>query len=226
MDQDNSIFQHELEDTFDNLLESNSDSMSIIPFESSSTAYNLEYFISPFNDEYFNSSLYTSENLTLSDNSAQSALSLDNFEEITLSSDSLNYSDSSNSTSLQNTIKHKSVFVTSFNKKPKPGKSWVWKYMNKDKLVKKITCLVPVERNRKIEKCGESFALLTSTSTLGAHLRTIHRLSENGSLLPLSGISKQPISKKPIEVAQKDPTQPTLLDTIKNRHYLLKKKID
>ncbi|CAG8807158.1 8192_t:CDS:1, partial [Gigaspora rosea] len=46
---------------------------------------------------------------------------LDNSENLTSPSDSFTYSDSSN---VKNTKKHKSVFATSSNKKPKPGKSW------------------------------------------------------------------------------------------------------
>ncbi|CAG8536910.1 10370_t:CDS:1, partial [Gigaspora rosea] len=38
--------------------------------------------------------------------------------------------------------------------------------------------------------------------------------------------SKQPISKKPIHIAQNDPTQPTLLDTITKLSSLSSKKKD
>ncbi|CAG8781317.1 22651_t:CDS:1, partial [Gigaspora rosea] len=89
-----------------------------------------------------------------------------------------------------------------------------------------MTCLVPVEKGRIIGPYEETFALLTSTSTLGAHLCTVHQLSEKGSLLPSSGTSKQPISKKPIHVAQNDPTQPTLLNTVTKPSSLSSKKKD
>ncbi|CAG8459474.1 12391_t:CDS:2 [Dentiscutata heterogama] len=56
--------------------------------------------------------------------------------------------------------------------------------MTKDKLVKKETkCSVLVNQNGKIEKCEEMFALLTSTSTLGAYLRTVYHLLEKEELL-------------------------------------------
>ncbi|CAG8671104.1 2069_t:CDS:2, partial [Gigaspora rosea] len=64
------------------------------------------------------------------------------------------------------------------------------------------------------------------TSMLGSHLRTVHCLLEKGSLLPLSGISEQPVSKKTINIAQKDSTQPMLIDTLKNKLLLSSKKKD
>ncbi|CAG8570725.1 25537_t:CDS:2, partial [Gigaspora rosea] len=98
---------------------------------------------------------------------------------------------------------------------------------NINKYIKKETkCLVRVKRDGNIVECSETFALLTSTSTLGSYLRTIYRLLDKGSLLPLSGTSEQPASKKPINIAQKDPTQPTLIDTLKNKPLLSSKKKD
>ncbi|CAG8468668.1 16551_t:CDS:2, partial [Gigaspora rosea] len=113
LDQNDSTFQDESEDTSDSKLEYNLDSISVTPFESS-TLYN-EYSMSSPNLEC-TTLLYTSESSFSSEQ-----FNLDNSENLTLPSDSFTYSDSSN---IKNTKKHKSVFATSFNKKPKPGKSW------------------------------------------------------------------------------------------------------
>ncbi|CAG8588634.1 23503_t:CDS:2, partial [Gigaspora rosea] len=170
--------------------------------------YNSDFIsVTPFEsstlyNEYSTSSpnLECTTSLYTSESSFSSEqFNLDNSENLTSPSDSFTYSDSSN---VKNTKKHKSVFAISSNKKPKPGK------------------------NEIIGPCEETFALLTSTSTLRAHLCTVHRLSEKGSLLPLSGTSKQPIFKKPIHVAQNDPTQPTLLDTITKLSSLSSKRKD
>ncbi|CAG8719295.1 1847_t:CDS:1, partial [Dentiscutata heterogama] len=199
MDQNDSIFQYESEDISNNILEHNSDSIYNMSFEYSIPS-NLEY-----------SNLERTNSLCASESSYNSEQqTLDSPENLASPSDGFDYSDSSNINPVQNRKKHKSVFVKSSNKKPNPGKSWVWHHMRKDKYVKKETiCKVPVNRDGKIGPCGESFSLLSSTSTLGAHLRSVHRLSEKGSLLPLSGIPEQPAGKKSIYVAQKDPTQPT-----------------
>ncbi|CAG8808426.1 9132_t:CDS:2, partial [Dentiscutata erythropus] len=184
MDQDNSsTFQYNSEEDTNNLLESNSES---------SLPYNLECF------PEHSTSLYTSEYSTSPYNSDQFTSISDNPENLISLLENFDYSDSSNSNTTQNTKKHKSEFIISPNKKSRPEKSRVWHHMKKDKIVKKETiCLVPVKQNEKIEKCGETFALSTSTSTLGSHL------------------------------PQKDPTQPTLLDIIKKPPPLLsKKKID
>ncbi|CAG8626229.1 11280_t:CDS:2, partial [Cetraspora pellucida] len=157
INQDNSTFQYESKDAYNNLLESNSDSLFIVPFKSSSTPYNFEYSTSSSNLAHFNSSLYASEYSTSSHNSEQLALPLDSSEDITLPLDNLDYSNSLNTNFLQSTRKHKSVFVILSNKKSKPGK----------------------------KKCKEMFILLTSTSTLGAHLRTVHHLLEKEELLGL-----------------------------------------
>ncbi|CAG8462365.1 8834_t:CDS:2, partial [Scutellospora calospora] len=182
-----------------NSAEDNSDSISIIPFESSSL-YNLE--CSNSYSENSTSSLYATKYPTSLSNYEQFTLPSDKPENLTSPLDSFNDSDSLNLNPIQNTKKHKSVFITSSNKKPKP------------------------EKNGKIEKCEETFALLTSISTLGAYLRTVHHLSENSKLLPLSGASELLVFKKPIHIAQKDPTQLTLLDTIKKQLLLFSKKKD
>ncbi|KAF0510169.1 hypothetical protein F8M41_018459 [Gigaspora margarita] len=139
------------------ILTKSSSSHNLEHFILSSSSHNLECFIllSPsHNPEPFTSSssiecsdplLYTSEYSTLLYYSNQSTSPLDNFKNFTSLSDNLNDSDSLN-TLLQNTKKHKSVFVVSSTNKPKPGKSWVWDYMRKDKTIKKETkCLVLVE---------------------------------------------------------------------------------
>ncbi|CAG8636020.1 5829_t:CDS:2, partial [Racocetra persica] len=168
--QNDSTFQDESEDTSDSILEYNSDSIFVTPFESSAL-YN-EYSMSSSNLEC-TTLLYTSESLYSSE-----PLTLDNPENLTSPPDSFTYSDPPNINFSQNTKKHKSVFATS-NKKPKPRKSWVWKHMKKDKFIKKETkCLVLIKKVEKIEPCRETFALLTSTSTLRAYLRTVHHLSE------------------------------------------------
>ncbi|KAF0464637.1 hypothetical protein F8M41_026466 [Gigaspora margarita] len=151
-----------------------SDSISTIPLESSSCnleyvasspnfeyvdlSPNLEYIDSFPNLEYSTSSIYTS-------NSEEINLSLNDSNNFTAINDTFDYPDdypdSSNIPTLQNSKKHKSVFVTLSNKKPKPGKSWVWCHMKKDKYVKKETKYkVPVKRDEKIVDCGETFALL------------------------------------------------------------------
>ncbi|CAG8724375.1 11780_t:CDS:1, partial [Cetraspora pellucida] len=116
-------------------------------------------------------SLYTIKYSTSLSNYEQFTLLSDKPENLTPSLDSFDYSNSSHLNPIQNAKKHKSVFITSSNKKPKSKKSWVWDHMRKDKHVKKETiCLVLVKQNGKVEKCEETFALLTSTSTLDAHL--------------------------------------------------------
>ncbi|KAF0381814.1 hypothetical protein F8M41_012036 [Gigaspora margarita] len=117
-----------------------SDSIFTIPLESSS--YNLEYVASSLNLEYVDSSpnleysissLYTSKYSTSLYNSEESNLSLNDSENFTAINDIFDYPDSSNIPTLQNAKKYKLVFVTSSNKKPKPGKSWVWHHMKKDR---------------------------------------------------------------------------------------------
>ncbi|CAG8673690.1 hypothetical protein C2G38_2227871 [Gigaspora rosea] len=170
------IFQYGLKDISDDILECNS--IPIAPLESSSFLCHLEHVTTISNPEYSNRSIYASDPVSVIPTESSSSHNLEyNLENFTSLLDNLNDSDSSN-TLLQNTKKHKSVFVASSTKKPKPGKSWV-----------------------KIVSCGESFALTSSTSTLGAHLHTIHHLSEKGSLLSLSGTSEQLASKKPVAIA-------------------------
>ncbi|CAG8716136.1 3972_t:CDS:2 [Gigaspora rosea] len=95
----------------------------------------------------------------------------------------------------------------------------------KDKTIKKeIKCLVSVKRKGKIVSCRELFALISNTSTLGAHLRMVHCLFEKGSLLLLSGTSERLASKKPVAIAQKDPMQPTLLDMFNKQPSLSSNK--
>ncbi|CAG8817786.1 7056_t:CDS:1, partial [Cetraspora pellucida] len=103
---------------------------------------------------------------------------------------------------------------TSQKKRRRPVKSWVWNYMRKDHLKNITTCDVFVTINNKTQKCNDKFAIGTSTTTLAGHLRTEHRLSETGSLLPLNTIKS---SSKNVRIAQKDPTQQTLLDVINNK---------
>ncbi|KAF0436973.1 hypothetical protein F8M41_004550, partial [Gigaspora margarita] len=141
MDQNNSYtFQYNSEEDTNTLLESNSD--SFLP-------YNLECF-----PEHSTSSLYTSEYLTSLYNSDQFTSTSDNPKNLTSPLENFDYSDSSNNNTTQNTKKHKSVFIISPNKKSRPEKSWVWRHMKKDKIVRKETkCLVPVNQNEKIEEC-------------------------------------------------------------------------
>ncbi|KAF0429273.1 hypothetical protein F8M41_005723 [Gigaspora margarita] len=107
---------------------------------------NLEYVNSSPNLEYSTSSIYTSNYSTSSYNSEEINLSLNDSNNFTAINDTFDYPNSSNIPTLQNSKKYKSVFVTSSNKKPKPGKSWVWCYMKKDNYVKKETkCKVPVK---------------------------------------------------------------------------------
>ncbi|CAG8713085.1 4243_t:CDS:2, partial [Gigaspora rosea] len=234
MDQDDyPTFQYGSEDISDDILECNS--IPIAPLEPSSFICHLEHVTTISNPEYSNVSIYASDPVSVIPTKSSSSHNLEHFtssssshnldhftssspshnlerftsssnnlENFTSLSDNLNDSDSSN-TLLQNTKKHKSIFVASSTKKPKPRK-------------------IPVERNRKIVSCGESFALTSSTSTIGAHLRTIHRLSEKGSLLPLSGTSERLASKKPVAIAQKDPMQPTLLDMLNKQPSLSSNK--
>ncbi|CAG8758016.1 15954_t:CDS:1, partial [Gigaspora rosea] len=132
-----------------------SDLIFAIPLESS--LYNLEYIASSPNLEYVNlspnlkyidsstnleysiSSIYTSNYSTLSYISEEINLLLNDSNNFIAINDTFDYPDSLNIPTLQNSKKHKSVFVTSLNKKPKPGKSWVWCHMKKDKYVKKET---------------------------------------------------------------------------------------
>ncbi|KAF0560081.1 hypothetical protein F8M41_003415 [Gigaspora margarita] len=162
-----------------------SDLVFVIPTKSSSS-HNLECFTSSSSSHNFDhftlSSLSHNLNILLR-RLVLNALIHYNLENFTSLSDNLNDSVSSN-TLLQNTKKHKLVFVASSTKKPKPRKSWVWDHMRKDKTITKETkCLVLVERNRKIVSCGELFALTSSMSTLGAHLHMIYRLFEKGSFI-------------------------------------------
>ncbi|CAG8471110.1 1001_t:CDS:2 [Racocetra fulgida] len=180
MDQNDFIFQDESEDTSDSILEYNLDSISVMPFESSAL-YN-EYLISSPNLEH-TTSLYTSESLYSSE-----PLTLDNPKNLTLCNE---YSTSSPN------LEHTTSLYTSkslYSSEP----------LTLDN-PKNLTSPsdIPVKKGEKIGPCGETFALLTSTSTLGAHLCTVHRLSEK---------------------AQNDPTQPTLLDTITKPSSLSSKK--
>ncbi|CAG8723707.1 15603_t:CDS:2 [Dentiscutata erythropus] len=162
MDQNSSTFQYESKNTSNNILKNNSDSISNMFFELSNLeSYNFEHA----NLSCVSESLYNSE-----------YHNLDSPKNLVLLSDSFNYSDSSNINSLQSNKKHKLVFAILSNKKAKPKKSWVWHYMRKDKSVR--ICEISVNRNGKIELCGELFSLLISTSTLGAHLHTIYHLLE------------------------------------------------
>ncbi|KAF0530829.1 hypothetical protein F8M41_011995 [Gigaspora margarita] len=113
-----------------------SSSHNLDRFTSSPPSYNLERFTLSSSIECSDPLLYTSEYSTLSHYSDQSTSPLDNLENFTSPSDNLNDSDSSN-TLLQNTKKHKSVFVASSTKKPKPKKSWVWDHMKKRQNYKK-----------------------------------------------------------------------------------------
>ncbi|CAG8691573.1 21209_t:CDS:1, partial [Gigaspora rosea] len=84
---------------------------------------NLEYVDSSPNFEYSTFSIYTSNYSTSSHNSEEINLLLNDSNNFTAINDTFDYPDSSNIPTLQNSKKHKSVFVTSSNKKPKPGKS-------------------------------------------------------------------------------------------------------
>ncbi|KAF0520766.1 hypothetical protein F8M41_016103 [Gigaspora margarita] len=163
MDQENSFtLRYESEDTSDNILEHNS--APIVPYEFSSSPRSFEYFTSP-NLEYSTSPSYTSDSIStipleslscnleyvasspnleyvdlspnLESHSEEINLSLNDSNNFTEINDTFDYPDSSNIPTLQNSKKHKSVFVASSNKKPKPGKSWVWRHMKKDKYIKK-----------------------------------------------------------------------------------------
>ncbi|CAG8550326.1 24510_t:CDS:2 [Dentiscutata erythropus] len=75
-------------------------------------------------------------------------------------------------------------------KRSKLGKSWVWKYMKKDKLNKKIRCQVWVGDSDKKQQCLNPFELKTSTTNLVSHLQADHRLDKNRPLLPLSSVKE------------------------------------
>ncbi|KAF0513915.1 hypothetical protein F8M41_017688 [Gigaspora margarita] len=95
-----------------------------VTFTKSSLSYNLECFTLSSSIECSDPLLYTSEYFILLHYSNQSISSLNNLENFTSLSDNLNDSNFSNTITLQNTRKHKSVFVASSTKKPKPKKSW------------------------------------------------------------------------------------------------------
>jgi len=108
-------------------------------------------------------------------------------------------------------------------KRTKPGKSWIWGHMQKNVLLKETRCLVFININNEIKQCQKKFAIGTSTSSLAAHLRKDHRLTETGELLPLSGGAVQ---LKTTKLIQKDPNQPTLMEFVDKRPPLSLKKSD
>ncbi|CAG8640402.1 14156_t:CDS:2, partial [Gigaspora rosea] len=96
------------------------------------------------------------------------------------------------------------------NKKPKPGKSWVWHYMKKDKHAKMINCRTWIGGNDNLNQCTHSFEITTSTTNLAGHLRTVHRLNKTGPLLSLSG-EKEVAQLQPIRF---DLSQSTLVEVV------------
>jgi len=105
------------------------------------------------------------------------------------------------------------------NKKTKPGKSWVWRYMLKDKVAKKIKCRAWIGDNNNLQQCPATFELTTSTTNLAGHLRTEHRLNQTGSLLPLNGKRET----KRLQPVKLDLSQPTLLELVTRKVPLSKK---
>ncbi|CAG8714721.1 13881_t:CDS:2, partial [Racocetra fulgida] len=95
------------------------------------------------------------------------------------------------------------------NKKSKPEKSWVWHYMKKDKPAKIIYCRAWVGDDN-LKQCTSTFEIATSTTNLASHLRTVHRLSKTGPLLPLSG-EKETVQLQPVRL---DLSQSTLLELV------------
>ncbi|CAG8553204.1 9747_t:CDS:2 [Ambispora gerdemannii] len=114
----------------------------------------------------------------------------------------------------------------------KPGRSWVWDHMKKDKLNKKIKCLVWSNINDVLKQYTRFFELKTSTTNLAAHLRAEHRFDKNGSLLPLSGatssmrVQLDTILSIQSQPAQLDPSQLTLQEVIKHKVPLSNEKQD
>ncbi|CAG8544415.1 11639_t:CDS:2 [Dentiscutata heterogama] len=59
----------------------------------------------------------------------------------------------------------------------KSGKvSWVWDHMKKDKSVGEVRCDVVILVNGNKKKCDSVFSITTSTTHLGEHLNTVHRI--------------------------------------------------
>ncbi|CAG8784370.1 40742_t:CDS:2, partial [Gigaspora margarita] len=55
--------------------------------------------------------------------------------------------------------------------------SWVWKYMQKDVLNKQVACnIIMVSLDGRKKKCDKVYSISTSTTHLGEHLSTIHRI--------------------------------------------------
>ena len=106
------------------------------------------------------------------------------------------------------------------NKKTKPGKSWVWRYMLKDKVAKKIKCRAWIGDDNNLQQCPATFELTTSTTNLAGHLRTEHRLNQTGSLLLLNS-KRETTRLQPVKL---DLSQPTLLELVTRKVPLSKKK--
>lgn len=87
---------------------------------------------------------------------------------------------SSMTTSQISTVrKHPNIFPISNNtlKKIKPGKSWVWKYIQQNKLTKVRCCLVKIDNgDGTSNQCKTIFKPHTSTTNIAAHLRSVHRI--------------------------------------------------
>jgi len=62
--------------------------------------------------------------------------------------------------------------------------------MRKDKPAKIIYCRAWIGGDDNLEQCTSTFEITTSTTNLASHLRTVHRLSKTGPLLPLSSEKK------------------------------------
>ncbi|CAG8723727.1 12418_t:CDS:2, partial [Racocetra persica] len=60
-----------------------------------------------------------------------------------------------------------------------PNISWVWDFMKKDRLNKQVKCEVVTLLDGNSKICNRTFSITTSTTHLGEHLNTIHRIFPN-----------------------------------------------
>ncbi|CAG8675085.1 4600_t:CDS:2, partial [Ambispora gerdemannii] len=120
------------------------------------------------------------------------------------------------------------------NKRSKPRKSWVWNHMKKDKINKKVKCLIWSDINGDLKQCTRLFELKTSTTNLATHLRVEHRFDKNGSLLPLNSKQDQTVLSHSVQHATLstqsqaliNSSQPTLQEFAKYKAPLSNKKQD